>query len=205
MPESRLTKKIFNYDYRGCIAGSWASRVKNILSDIDSENKFDRKLDMDLDILKARLVQNYEIDWKEEIKTKPKLRTFCTFKTEFGTEKYLTFNLERYERSLLAQLRIGILPLHIETGRYVGTPPQDRVCLLCNNNQVEDENHFLFDCKLYDEFRSKLVDHVKLENPDFNNHPTDVKWKILFNYYTVKLAHFVKAAFMKRKQTIYRT
>ncbi len=42
------------------------------------------------------------------------------------------------------QLRLGILPLHIETGRYSNIPEADRICLLCNGNHVENDLHFLF-------------------------------------------------------------
>ena len=48
----------------------------------------------------------------------PKLGTYILFKSEYCTENYLKLYLSRSHRSLLAQLRTGILPLRIETGRY---------------------------------------------------------------------------------------
>ena len=50
----------------------------------------------------------------------PKLRTYVLFKLSFETEKYLTINLTRSEGSVMAQFRCGVLPLSIETGRFVG-------------------------------------------------------------------------------------
>ena len=32
----------------------------------------------------------------------------------------------------------------------------DRVCLQCNNGQVEDEGHFMLACPVYDDFRNTL-------------------------------------------------
>ena len=40
--------------------------------------------------------------------------------------------------------RFGILPLRIETGRFVNEALDNRLCRLCNSNAVEDEIHFLF-------------------------------------------------------------
>ncbi len=43
----------------------------------------------------------------------------------------------------MAQFRIGILPLHIETGRFRDNKINERVCLLCNSGVVENELYFL--------------------------------------------------------------
>ncbi len=48
---------------------------------------------------------------------KPKLRTYILHKKSFITENYVKYCLNRKKRSLTAQIRIGILPLHSETGR----------------------------------------------------------------------------------------
>ena len=37
-------------------------------------------------------------------------------------------------QSYLAQLRLGILPLSIETGRFI--PKNERFCLICNDNSI---------------------------------------------------------------------
>ena len=60
----------------------------------------------------------------------------------------------RSHRSLLAQLRSGILPLRLETGRFQNIRDEntghfqklkveERVCTLCNLNCIEDEIHFV--------------------------------------------------------------
>ena len=40
--------------------------------------------------------------------------------TEFKCEDYVKLNLKKCERSVLCHFRTGILPLRVETGRYVG-------------------------------------------------------------------------------------
>ena len=51
---------------------------------------------------------------------------------------------------MLCQLRMGILPLRVETGRYVGEPLETRLCTLetrlctlCDTNAIENEKHFV--------------------------------------------------------------
>ena len=34
--------------------------------------------------------------------------------------------------------------IKIETGRYTQIPIEYRLCILCEENVIEDENHFLF-------------------------------------------------------------
>ena len=52
-------------------------------------------------------------------------------------------NLSRNERSLIAEFNTGTLQLAIETGRFRKIPVEDRLCILCNNNTIEDEKHFM--------------------------------------------------------------
>ena len=79
---------------------------------------------------------------------KPKLRTYATFKHSFGTEKYVNQTLSRSRRSFLSQLRLGVLPLQIETVIFkpiCGTKnnrkiyPSKRICTSCNINVCEDD------------------------------------------------------------------
>ena len=54
-------------------------------------------------------------------------------------------------RSLLAQFRLGILPLFIETGRYSNISAENRICKFCTLNIINDEFHFLMQCPFYNE------------------------------------------------------
>ncbi len=74
---------------------------------------------------------------------------------------------------ILAQFRSGILPLKIETGRRKNENIEDRVWLVCEENIVEDEYHFLcvYICKhgkRYDEVRQVLYNKI------FSNAETSV-------------------------------
>ena len=79
-------------------------------------------------------------------------------KTCPNPEQYLNLNLPRHQRSAYIKLRCGVLPLEIETGRYHGVALEDRICKLCDLNQVEDETHFLINCPLYSDYRRDMFD-----------------------------------------------
>lgn len=89
------------------------------------------------------------------------------FKTHFNTKNYLEINIPKFQRSILAQFRIGILPIKVETGRYNGESLEDRLCNFCSKDEVEDEYHFLLNCTEYSNFRSDLFTSIKF-NPTFS-------------------------------------
>ena len=96
--------------------------------------------------------------WQTEALTKPKLRSYLNFKTEYReTEEYVQNVRIKPHRSLLARLRGGTPPLQNETGRYIGLPVEERICRSCNKGQVEDEQHFCVECPALEEARAPLL------------------------------------------------
>ena len=129
-----------------------------------------------------------------------KLRTYRQFKTSFQKEQYLTLNLKKYERSLLCQLRFGILPLRIETGRFVGEPLEQRLCQFCDTNEVESETHFLLSCDKYLTLRN-VAFHDIINHPE-NSH-MDL-FRLLMQSHTRKLAKYIVKAYLLRRSLLYR-
>ena len=87
----------------------------------------------------------------EGLPTKAKLRSYALHKFSFKTEPYVKKYYARNKRSLFAQLRCGILPLKIETGRFRNAPLAERKCDYCIERNIEDEYHFIFNCSFYSE------------------------------------------------------
>ena len=125
MNPSRLTKKIFLWDYDLACQGAknWCSEVRSILN--VSNIEFIKEIGVNTpklnDMLKnveTSLKNEYITKWRDDVDSTPKLRTYKLFKKEYTPEPYVTAHLSRAERSFMAQFRIGILPLHVETGRY---------------------------------------------------------------------------------------
>ena len=77
-------------------------------------------------------------NWKTNITTSPKLRTYCTFKENPYLETYVYKIKNRQDRSVFSKLRFGILPLQVEIGRWQNIKFEDRVCQICHTG-VEDK------------------------------------------------------------------
>ncbi len=98
--------------------------------------------------------------------------------------------MSRQQISLIAQLRLGILPIHIKTGRFRGTNLDDRICQLFDTQEVEDEIHFACKCNLYNDVRKTMYRTVEHKHTDFYMYDNKDKfiflvqheWKILGNY-----------------------
>ena len=166
-----------------------------------------------IDATMNSILQKHKMDWSEKIKNKPKLRTYRLYKCDFSAEKYLYLNLPKWKRSILAQFRLGILPLNIETGRYkvikdsAGNyrkqKPEERLCTLCSTNATEDEIHFLLDCPCYDPIRQDLFNSVTLKNENFLNLPKLEQFKYLMESCANLVAKYLCTSWDKRKHMLY--
>ena len=70
--------------------------------------------------------------------------------------KYLSVLTSSKKKVNIAKIRTSSHELHSETGRWTvpKTPRMERICHLCENMNIEDENHFLVKCPAYNHIRS---------------------------------------------------
>ena len=162
LDNSRVTRKVFNWDRTyASKRGTWSYYVKHALSDIGCIEMFNDVRTCDTDFAKTALCNLDNITWDVDRYKSEKLRYYNLYKYEKCQEDYLHMNITRYQRSLFSQFRCGILPLEIETGRFINSPLPDRLCRVCTEAAVEDEIHFLCDCKCYSDLRSDMYALVK--------------------------------------------
>ena len=79
-------------------------------------------------------------------------------------------------------LRCSDHALEVEKGRHKGTTRTERICAVCGNGQIEDEEHFLFKCNMYNSLKEKFkIDQLKILPDFFNyiNHDTLYTFKII--------------------------
>ena len=200
MDSNRLTRKVFDWDYSLC-RNNWSDHMKTIFLKTDFENVFYSRMFSDVNEASIKLHNIQKSDWVIQARSKPKLRTFIQYKLEFGLENYVKLNLSRGERSMLAQLRCGVLPLQVETGRFNNEKLEERVCKFCSLNETEDELHFMFRCHLYTQERNDLLSNINML--DFPSEILLIQY--LMNTKCRKLAKFVQHAFAKRRQLIYQS
>ena len=142
--------------------------------------------------------------WAENIYQKPKLRTYVKFKEAYTVEPYVLSFISRRQRSITAQLRCGILPLAIETGRWYGVDYNLRHCKLCNSGEVENEEHFVFLCNYFDEERAYLMSYVQQLLPDFSQKSINEKFQCLMSKECiVKFSQYVANIYNKRQSKLF--
>ena len=112
--------------------------------------------------------------------------------------------LSRRRRSLLAQLRTGVLPIAIETGRWRSVPVEERLCVLCTDHKVEDEFHFLFECSAYHAERVDFLSIITRTCLDFNEKSTNEKWIIIMSEHHVNhTGQYLEKIFEIRQNIVY--
>ena len=125
------------------------------------------------------------------------------YKYENSAADYLFMNVSKFQRSLLAQFRCGILPLEIEVGRYVNKPISERICRVCEQNLVEDEIHFLCDCTKYSAERQSRFEKACNSNDMFTSLDSFEKFVYLMGNHERAVISFLTKAVQKRRQSLY--
>jgi hypothetical protein len=201
LENTRLTKKLFNYEYNN--DDRCCRTIRDILQSIGLEHVFYSKSTCDLTECEFKLMEKYNLEWSALAMSKPKLRTFVQFKQDLVTEYYVKLNLDRNHRSMLAQIRFGILPIHIETGQFTNTKAENRLYTIYNSGEVEDEFHFVFRCNFYSDERKQFYSEIE-EHLGIHLLSNSAKAKTLFEKVPRKLGKFVSNIFNKRQNSIYK-
>jgi hypothetical protein len=209
MGDTRLTKKVLIWDYYTRRANTWCSNIRNIFQETDQMHIYDTmsvcneaNIVIATDILSSNAVDA----WKQTVLTQPKLRTYKLYKQSYETESYVQMNLSRSSRSLLAQLRSGTLPLLIETGRFINLKPEERICPLCRE-EPETEEHFVFKCHEYIQFRIPMLQKVYRYYSDFSDLPINSKWSIIMSDKRLinNTVSFIRRAYDFRTYKLYKS
>ncbi len=203
----RLVKKVLLHDIEAHSLNNksnFSAQIKQICCEVGLKTCFTNTTKIDLSTVREKLVDKFAQDWFNSTQNMNKLDIYRSIKKDFGVEKYLELNLSKYEKSLLSQLRYGVLPLRIETGRFVNESREDRICCLCDSNCIEDQLHFVFHCPLYDIHRNELYENVINIITEWNDLSDCEKLSILFTKFPRKLAKYVKNSYLLRRKTIFK-
>ncbi len=77
--------------------------------------------------------------------------------------------IQKYQCSVFAKLRCGILPVHIETGWYTNTALKNRLCEFYERNVIEYEKHFICSCSFYNDLGNSLSLKINYTQPEFQS------------------------------------
>ena len=188
MDENRLTKKVISWDKKVSDYfpfPTWYQEIKTIFATHNLMAFFDQGGDAShiISNLKQSMLVKQNVELKAKCESKPKLRTFVTFK-EFGkTPDYIKMPISYVQKKFLAKTRLSTLAIRIETGRYERPRLQanQRLCPSCKDGQsIENEEHFIFFCTKYNILRQLWL--IKLNKPDnFVNMNCSEKFKVIFD------------------------
>ena len=97
----------------------------------------------------------------------------------------------------------------IQTAKYeicgVSIPVEDRRCLVCKQNQNEDEQHFFMFCNGYNVLRQEFINFILSEDVAFVNltaHDRIKYWLTADNNTCKTTAKFINLMFKKRKELL---
>ena len=129
------------------------------LNNIEASTNSPNILKMTKNQIKSTMKLSYKKIWKSRIQETGKGKLFTAIKKNISFEPYLTLAQTRNERILITKLRTSDHDLEIERGRHHRpvVPRENRLCKFCNNNQIEDESHFIFECTQFEPQRSNFL------------------------------------------------
>ena len=201
MNMNRITRKVLVWDSKQNVK-SWVNELRNICQKLVCDEPKLNEL-YNLKYIKELLDNLQLTEWKQSVLSKPKLRNYKIYKTTFEAEQYVCQYQSKRKRSLFAQLRLGILPLEIETGRYRRILEENRFCPFCKNI-TEDEMHFICVCPTYIGFREVMFKIINQNYPEFTNINNEHKFFYIMSCNNKCVLDFVEAAWRQRMSLLYK-
>ena len=205
LPDTKIVKQVFNELNRlhRCGVRTWVTKACELADkygiDIDSSNQNFKKH------CKLVISDWYKRNWSREvtyIHKHPILRTYSMIKQDFGLE---AISDSRY-RIATSKLRASSHILEIERGRYtkLKTDISKRLCLVCYT--IEDEVHFLINCKLYEPERQRLFLMINEKKQNFQSLDDVEKFTFLLsnpdNQLIVWIGKFIYKCFQARSDFV---
>ena len=209
LPDTKIVKHVFNKLNRlhRCGVRTWVTKACELADkygiDIDSSNQNFKKH------CKLVISDWYKRNWSRDvtdIHKHPILRTYSMIKQDFGLEKYLEAISDSRYRIATSKLRASSHTLEIERGRYTKpkTDVSKRLCPVCYT--IEDEVHFLINCKLYEPERQRLFLMINEKKQNFQSLNDVEKFTFLLsnpdNQLLVWIGKFIYKCFQTRSEFV---
>ena len=174
LPNGSVVKHVFLEQKRLHSLGfnTWYSKVLGIAKHYDLDPLIFEYNENTKKTIKTNIRNVFIQSWKSNLQSltaNSSLRTYRIIKSDFRHEPYLSLIKKSKYLIAFARFRAGSHTLEIERGRYTNprTPVEKRLCITCG--EVEDEKHFLINCKLYHIDRIKLYENICNLDPHFLN------------------------------------
>ena len=103
MSDGRITKKVAVHSLISINYSNWFGKLSNILDQVNKTNDIIEGREIDLEDIKLYFSDIMHIEWSNTV----------GYKQDTHTENCVRSNINRSQRSYLAQIRMGILPLNV--------------------------------------------------------------------------------------------
>lgn len=174
--ETSLASQAFSYEKKILTRKSMSSHIDELSTLLRNDHLINSPLiSMSKHSIKKTITSHYSKHWKSKMDECSKATLYKTHKQNISLEKYLIKMQKRNFRRTITKVRLSDHCLAIEKGRHTKpkTEKHNRICPLCNENKIEDEIHFIMQCKSFTaerkSFNSKIIDTY----PNYRNIPTD--------------------------------
>ena len=183
----RITKHAYQSLYQMDLNGKkcWASDVKKILSETGFYYTwlYQEVGDEELFLIrfKDRLICMYKQEWTGTIRDRDRYRDYRQLKTLLEPERYISMINNHNKRIYFTRARANVLSINANLHRY-SQNPCDKCCFVCKN-MIENEEHVLYYCPLYESLRVRFLGNLAYK-------PIDILLKGTNRYITFKVAAF---------------
>ncbi len=134
--------------------------------------------------------------WNTNICNSAKCLNYRIYKSTFEFEKYLKI-LPPSLASIMSKFRCLSHKMPIEQGRFFGIIRDNRLCNICNRQELGDEFHYLFNCPYFSQERKRYISKDCYTSP--NTYKFDAIMNSTEKQTLVKLALFMKVIISKFK------
>ena len=176
----------------------WLHNIKTLLDNLGLSYIWDFQCNYSAlgfkKLVKQRLTDQYYQTWKQNVYENSICTSYRIFKEEHKFEKYL-IDLPIAHRNNILKFRLSCHRLPIQKQRYLNIDRNDRLCDLCDKQELGDEFHYLFNCSnaIISDNRKRLLPRY------FQHHPNILKLHQLLNTKSKKcllnVSRFVKVIF----------
>ena len=141
---------------------NWASKLRDLLSNLGFHgawlNQRVGNKNIFLAKVRQRLTDNFNQNLNSRLTESNRANSYSIFLSNFNLQLFLKTVKVTGFRVALSKLRVSSHRLEIEVGRWTRPnriPIEQRKCRICN--MIEDEFHFLLECKSYNQIRKKYI------------------------------------------------
>ena len=166
---NKLSYKIYQIVRTYSPGNSWITKIESILQDCGMANLW---ITQDIPSkkwvqcsVKRTLSDHYFQGWLHLETTSNKARMYFSFKDNIKLENYLVDYSSRI-KTTLCKFRTANHRLPVEVGRWQRIEYDQRICNLCNSNNIGDEYHFLLECESLQAIRSKYIPQYYWKYPN---------------------------------------